>query len=420
MAACSRLWVVISSVPASTRSHPTRPSQGRILQPAGRRVPNLIGRKVARDDAVKHSYVIVHSRVISVGGRTQESATRLPTIKKPINVLNQEQKSKDALMDSPPRKVDVSLPPPLPEVLLKPVITKAMAHDGQAVEGATDHHKSGHWSGTVLENTTKTTNDLTSNKQRLYFNITIARNRLVFPKVKILRGELKIYKYLEQNTNLHQKQRPANLQLVKIYQLLKPAIERKEFQLHFLGSKVITSNYERAETFDIRKTVEYWINYPQENYGLELELLPRFSSHKHNDEDKVTIEAELEIEIQKVFKEVRTRRESHTEDCQRNQIQCCRRSLHVSFEEIGWSDWIRAPLSYNAFYCDGTCPQKYKLATMHTLIKSKMNHLSNGAIPAPCCVPASYEPLTLLHFNSNNKLTLTAFDDMVVSRCHCS
>ncbi|XP_078405246.1 bone morphogenetic protein 2 [Cetorhinus maximus] len=274
--------------------------------------------------------------------------------------------------------------------------------------------------GTVLENTSRTTNDLTSNKQRLYFNITIARNRLVFPKVKILRGELKIYKYLQQNTNLHQKQRPANLQLVKIYQLLKPAIERKEFQLHFLGSKVITSNYERAETFDIRKTVEYWINYPQENYGLELELLPRFSSHKHYAEDKVTIEAELEIEIQKVFKEVRTRRESHTEDCQRNQIQCCRRSLHVSFEEIGWSDWIRAPLSYNAFYCDGTCPQKYKLATMHTLIKSKMNHLSNGAIPAPCCVPASYEPLTLLHFNSNNKLTLTAFDDMVVSRCHCS
>ncbi|XP_078074718.1 bone morphogenetic protein 2-A-like isoform X1 [Mustelus asterias] len=274
--------------------------------------------------------------------------------------------------------------------------------------------------GTVLENTSGTTNDLTGNKQRIYFNVSIARNRLVFPKVKILRGELKIYKRLQQNTNLRQKQRSTNLQLLKIYQLLKPAIQGKEFQLHFLGSKVIASNCQRAEMLDIRKTVEYWINYPQKNYGLELELLPWFSSHKHVPKDKVTIEAELEIETQKVFKEVRTRRESQTEDCQRNQIQCCRRSLHVSFEEIGWSDWIRAPLSYNAFYCDGTCPQKYKLATMHTLIKSKMNRLSNGAIPAPCCVPASYEPLTLLHFNSNSKLTLTAFDDMVVSRCHCS
>ncbi|XP_067851065.1 bone morphogenetic protein 2-like [Heptranchias perlo] len=274
--------------------------------------------------------------------------------------------------------------------------------------------------GTFLENTSRTTNDLTSNKQQLYFNITIARNRLVFPKVKILRGELKIHKRMRQNENLHQKRMDGNLQLVKVYQLLKPAFERKEFQLHFLGSKLITSNSEKAKMFDIRKTVEHWINYPHENYGLELELLPWFSSSKQDPEDKVTIEAELEIEMQKIFKEVRTRRESYTEDCQTNQIQCCRRSLHVSFEEIGWSDWIRAPLSYNAFYCDGTCPQKYKLATMHTLIKSKMNRLSNGAIPAPCCVPASYEPLTLLHFNSNSKLTLTAFDNMIVSRCHCS
>ncbi|XP_048386761.1 bone morphogenetic protein 2-B [Stegostoma tigrinum] len=274
--------------------------------------------------------------------------------------------------------------------------------------------------GTFLETTRRTTNYLTSNKKRLYFNITITRNWLVSPEIKILRGELKLYKRLQQEINLLQKKRDANLQLVKIYQLLKPAVERKEFQLHFLGSKVITSNDEKAAMFDIRKTVEYWINYPQENYGLELELIPWFASHKHNPDDIVTIEAELEIEMQKVFKEVRTRRESHTEDCQRNQIQCCRRPLHVSFEEIGWSDWIRAPLSYNAFYCEGTCPQKYKLATMHTLIKSKMNRLSNGAIPAPCCVPASYEPLTLLHFNSNSKLTLTAFDDMIVSRCHCS
>ncbi|XP_038646926.1 bone morphogenetic protein 2-like [Scyliorhinus canicula] len=273
--------------------------------------------------------------------------------------------------------------------------------------------------GTVLESTSRT-NDLTSSKQRFYFNVSIAKNRLVSPKVKILRGELKIYKRLQQNASLHQKQRTGNLLLVKIYQLLKPAIEGKELKLHFLGSKVIASHYETAEMFDIRKTVEYWITYPQENYGLELELLAWLSSHKYDPEDKVTIEAELEIEMHKIFKEVRTRRESHTEDCQRNQIQCCRRSLHVSFAEIGWSDWIRAPLSYNAFYCDGTCPQKYKLATMHTLIKSKMNHLSNGVIPAPCCVPAAYEPLTLLHFNSNSKLTLTAFDDMVVSRCHCS
>ncbi|XP_078266334.1 bone morphogenetic protein 2 [Rhinoraja longicauda] len=274
--------------------------------------------------------------------------------------------------------------------------------------------------GTIWEKSNRTTNDLNNNKQHLYFNVSIANNILVFPKVKILKGELKFYKRMYQNSNSHQKRIDGNPQLIRIYKLFKPATKRAEIQPHFLGSKVITSNSEKAETFDIQKTVEHWINYPQENYGLEFELLSWSSVHKHGSEDKVSIEVELEIEMQKVFKEVRTRRESYTEDCQRNQIHCCRRSLHVSFEEIGWSDWIRAPSSYNAFYCDGTCPQKYKLATMHTLIKSKMSRLSNGAIPAPCCVPASYEPLTLLHFNSNDKLMLTAFDDMIVSKCHCS
>ncbi|XP_069779181.1 bone morphogenetic protein 2-like [Narcine bancroftii] len=274
--------------------------------------------------------------------------------------------------------------------------------------------------GNILENTSRTTSDLNSNKQQLYFNISIAKTILVFPKVKILRGELKFFKHICQNASLYQKRMDGNPRLIRVYTLYKPATKKEEIQSHFLGSKIFTLNSKKAETFDIRKTVEHWMNYPQENYGLELELLPWSSDHKHNSEDKLSIQVELEIEVRNALKEVRIRRESYPEDCQRNQIRCCRRSLHVSFEEIGWSDWIKAPLSYNAFYCDGTCPYKYKIATMHTLIKSKMNRLSNGAIPAPCCVPASYEPLTLLHFNSNDKLILTAFDDMIVSRCHCS
>ncbi|XP_059844540.1 bone morphogenetic protein 4-like [Hypanus sabinus] len=272
--------------------------------------------------------------------------------------------------------------------------------------------------GTILENSSRTTSDISNNKQQLYFNVSNVKSILVFSKVK--RGELRFYKRRCQNANSHQKTMDENPQLVRIYNLFKPATKRAETQPNFLGSKVLTSNFEKVETFDIKKTVEHWINYPQENYGIELELLPWSSSQKHDSEDKVSFEVELEIEVQKTVKEIRTRRESYTEDCQRSQIHCCRRSLHVSFEEIGWSDWIRAPLSYNAFYCDGTCPLKYKLATMHTLIKSKMHELSDGAIPAPCCVPASYEPLTLLHFNSNDKLVLTAFDNMIVSKCHCS
>ncbi|XP_007890424.1 bone morphogenetic protein 2-like [Callorhinchus milii] len=274
--------------------------------------------------------------------------------------------------------------------------------------------------GTILENSGGTVNYFTSDKQRVHFNLTTTKNKLVFGKIKISRGELKIYRRDEQNPNLLEKRKYGTLQLVKVYQLLKPAIERKEFQRHLLGSRLIKTNSEKAEMVDIRKTVQHWINYPQENFGLEIVQFPRLPSSKRDLNDKATIEAELEIETQKVFKEVRQRRESDTEDCQRNQVQCCRRALNVSFEAIGWSDWVKAPLNYNAFYCDGTCPPKYKLATMHTLIQSNMNRVSHGAVRTPCCVPASYEPLTLLHFNSDRKLTATAFDDMIVSKCHCS
>ena len=35
--------------------------------------------------------------------------------------------------------------------------------------------------------------------------------------------------------------------------------------------------------------------------------------------------------------------------------QCKRRRLMVDFADIGWSDWIISPSSFEAFYCDGEC-----------------------------------------------------------------
>lgn len=35
---------------------------------------------------------------------------------------------------------------------------------------------------------------------------------------------------------------------------------------------------------------------------------------------------------------------------------CKRRRLMVDFADIGWADWVIAPKSFEAFYCDGECP----------------------------------------------------------------
>ncbi|XP_005873966.2 PREDICTED: growth/differentiation factor 15 [Myotis brandtii] len=45
--------------------------------------------------------------------------------------------------------------------------------------------------------------------------------------------------------------------------------------------------------------------------------------------------------------------------------------------------------------------------------------LAPEGVPAPCCVPASYEPVVLLHRDSEGRVSLTPYDDLVASDCHC-
>ncbi|KAJ8332724.1 hypothetical protein SKAU_G00425130 [Synaphobranchus kaupii] len=115
----------------------------------------------------------------------------------------------------------------------------------------------------------------------------------------------------------------------------------------------------------------------------------------------------------------RSAEDEEAEDCE-GKGRCCRRSRRVSFKDIGWGDWVLAPQTYTLYYCHGTCPQNYRPASMHTQVKFRLHHLTQGATPMPCCVPAAYEPMVLLRQDSQGRLTLTSYSGMIVSRCHCA
>ncbi|KAG8525165.1 Bone morphogenetic protein 8B [Galemys pyrenaicus] len=54
--------------------------------------------------------------------------------------------------------------------------------------------------------------------------------------------------------------------------------------------------------------------------------------------------------------------------------QVCRRhELYVSFQDLGWLDWVIAPQGYSAYYCEGECSfplDSCMNATNHAVLQS--------------------------------------------------
>ncbi|KAM5280945.1 growth/differentiation factor 6 [Ctenodactylus gundi] len=106
----------------------------------------------------------------------------------------------------------------------------------------------------------------------------------------------------------------------------------------------------------------------------------------------------------------------------KSRLRCSKKPLHVNFKELGWDDWIIAPLEYEAYHCEGVCdfPLRSHLEpTNHAIIQTLMNSMDPGSTPPSCCVPTRLTPISILYIDAGNNVVYKQYEDMVVESCGC-
>ncbi|XP_013880256.1 growth/differentiation factor 6-B [Austrofundulus limnaeus] len=106
----------------------------------------------------------------------------------------------------------------------------------------------------------------------------------------------------------------------------------------------------------------------------------------------------------------------------KSRSRCSKKPLQVNFRELGWDDWIIAPLDYEAYRCEGGCdfPLRSHLEpTNHAVIQTLMSSMDPVHVPPSCCAPTRLSPISILFIDSGNNVVYRQYQDMVVESCGC-
>ncbi|XP_046425583.1 inhibin beta A chain-like [Neodiprion fabricii] len=201
--------------------------------------------------------------------------------------------------------------------------------------------------------------------------------------------------------------------------------QRRSFQKNSIMAIFETSVEEGWVKTDVGYAVKKWVEEQSLNHSLQIACS---TCSIDRDSPLVSIEQTLKpflvIHTSPLPQKNRPKRNSN---CSPEMKECCRDELYISFDEIGWSDWILHPPGYHAYFCRGSCSSVASLTvngSPHSnVIRKYLTKHGNGLRReneiAPCCSPTQLSPIQLFFVDSNNTLARKTLPNMVVEACGC-
>ncbi|XP_017130261.1 protein decapentaplegic isoform X2 [Drosophila elegans] len=241
---------------------------------------------------------------------------------------------------------------------------------------------------------------------------------------------------------------------VLVYDITRVGVRgQREPSYLLLDTKTVRLNSTDTVSLDVQPAVDRWLASPQRNYGLLVEVRTvrslKPAPHHHVRLRRSADEAHERWQHKQPLlftytddgrhkarsirdvsgsegggKGGRNKRQPNRRPSRRkNHDDTCRRhSLYVDFSDVGWDDWIVAPLGYDAYYCHGKCPfplADHLNSTNHAVVQTLVNNMNPGKVPKACCVPTQLDSVAMLYLNDQSTVVLKNYQEMTVVGCGC-
>ncbi|XP_015789235.1 bone morphogenetic protein 7 [Tetranychus urticae] len=258
--------------------------------------------------------------------------------------------------------------------------------------------------------------------------------REIAPGSKVLSAELRLFLGATRSST-------AIFDLLKINIDMITDLDNQQSRL--IDSK--TFSYKQGWLmFNITGAIQEWIDHPLSNLGLYVTV---FSLSTGKELDPKDIGLSDPIEDKRPFVLAFFERQSHLLHRKKRDTKssdevtalkphnpyydftefvssrsCQKKSLYVSFKDLGWQDWIIAPDGYAAFFCDGECsfPLTAQMnATNHAIVQTLVHTMEPNKVPKANCAPTKLTSIMVLYFDDNSNVILKKYRNMVVKSCGC-